>query len=406
MDNAPLPAPAEEAKHVTIWNREEHRKVAGNAAPLRRNLEKYLIKHPECEEYTGQDKDPNRAPIDPITGRRIIHLNEHVPIWHTMENRKVTGNAAPLRKNLQAYLRKHPHCEVYNNQDKQPRHQSVVPLWGNSVPTQPTTTTVPTTAATLSPAVSAAFRRTGEPGPSTTILGPASSRARSSGPPPSSGPMRDVFYKSAYHPSGVETGAQPPIRYVYSAAGRSHQHASFGGPQQPFAPPPPAPPPGSFAAASPPAASPTPGTPSYADMVSSWSNQPEWTQPYPHAPGSFTGPPAVGTPQTSSLFSANMYATSAMDTGECNANAIPIPGRLRERQDIVMGASLGASLGTSAHFPGELMGYLGTTPRSMEHDPDLMQFSPSNFLSIGPPARSPPLAIPQPQARTTTLPYH
>lgn len=110
------PAPTEDvdmdavegAKHVTIWNTIELRKVAGNAAPLRRNLARFLAAHPECQEYTGQDKDPALAGA----------LDKHVPIWHKTYQRKVTGNAAPLRKNLAAYLRKHTHCEVYDGQDK------------------------------------------------------------------------------------------------------------------------------------------------------------------------------------------------------------------------------------------------------------------------------------------------
>lgn len=108
----------EAATHVTIWNREECRKIAGNAAPLRRNLARYLKRHPECEEYTNQDKVPGFANqgTDPTTGSRI--QNDHVPIWHCWEQRKVTGNAAPLRKNLAAYLKKHPECEVYSGQDK------------------------------------------------------------------------------------------------------------------------------------------------------------------------------------------------------------------------------------------------------------------------------------------------
>jgi len=115
-------APAEGARHVTIWNTVECRKIAGNAAPLRRNLAKYLQRHPECEVYNEQDKrvgGMEDAPVDPISGER---LNVHVPMWHKAENRKVTGNAAPLRKNLAAYLKRHPECEVYNGQDKDPNY--------------------------------------------------------------------------------------------------------------------------------------------------------------------------------------------------------------------------------------------------------------------------------------------
>lgn len=55
--------------HVGIWNRREKRKIAGNAAPLRRNLDRYFSSHPDCEVYTNQGKPPGWKPKKKIARR-------------------------------------------------------------------------------------------------------------------------------------------------------------------------------------------------------------------------------------------------------------------------------------------------------------------------------------------------
>jgi len=41
-----------------------------------------------------------------------------VPIWNHAQKRKITGNSAPLERNLQKYLKQHTDCEVLVAQDK------------------------------------------------------------------------------------------------------------------------------------------------------------------------------------------------------------------------------------------------------------------------------------------------
>jgi len=110
------PQPTEVApKRITMWNKRENRKISGNAAPMEKNIDEYLRKHPECEVYNGQ-----RSQLDPAIRAAQLAAEPRITIWNKTERRKVSGNAAPLEKNIEEYLRKHPDCSIYEGQDKRP----------------------------------------------------------------------------------------------------------------------------------------------------------------------------------------------------------------------------------------------------------------------------------------------
>jgi len=109
------PSSSDKARRITVWNRTTKRKVSGNAAPMEKNLSEYLRKHPDCELYTGQDRF-----LTTEEKQSLIAEQNRIPIWNKLEQRKISGNAAPSEKNLAEYLRNRPHCEVYAGQDKPP----------------------------------------------------------------------------------------------------------------------------------------------------------------------------------------------------------------------------------------------------------------------------------------------
>jgi len=127
---APVSAPTvieSQDKRVAVWNRTTKRKVAGNAAPMHKNLSEYLQRHPDCELYHGQD-----AKMSPEEKKAIIAAQNRIAIWNKVTRRRVSGNAAPREKKLEEYLRKHPECEVYNGQDKLPMESQTTPVFSNS----------------------------------------------------------------------------------------------------------------------------------------------------------------------------------------------------------------------------------------------------------------------------------
>ena len=81
---------------VALWNTVYQRKICGASAPLARNLEKYLVKHLDCEVYCGHDKLPENLTSQgaPRLDRReaapnMQPLRKRVTIWHKVQNRKV-----------------------------------------------------------------------------------------------------------------------------------------------------------------------------------------------------------------------------------------------------------------------------------------------------------------------------
>lgn len=356
-------SPEEAGKHVTIWNRHECRKIAGNAAPLRRNLHKYLKKHPECEVYDGQDKDPHRAQagsIDPITGETVGPQNEHVPMWHKLDRRKVTGNAAPLKKNLQTYLRKHPECEVYNGQDK--RHhiltcgQSVLatakdkgPGSSQFAPVKP-----PENGARTPCSCRSTSSVMGPNDPGFTPIGTASGAVGSKTPL-----SLNVAPAERNHGSGSHSQFPlAPETLVWFNAMQQHQdacaHKCTNGCKndQDVDPP-------------------LDTELSYKEMVSSWSNHPTWCSIF--ANPSFHMP-SGGQPPPISFPSENLLAPKA----------IPIPGRILDHGDCFIGTSCGTSIGAPPTDPKDVAYLLDDSsraPQSVDMT-EPMDFSPSHYLKM------------------------
>ena len=90
---------------------------------MEHNLAKYLARHPECEVYCGQDQggsgptctgEAENRPVGASAKPRAGPIQKRVTLWHRVQKRKVVGNAAPLEKNVHAYLAKHPEYEIYD----------------------------------------------------------------------------------------------------------------------------------------------------------------------------------------------------------------------------------------------------------------------------------------------------
>lgn len=116
-DNAGNENDPEAERRVTIWNWREQRKLSGNSAPFKKNLKDYIRKHPDWEEYVGQDKDA-------ITGKKLAlkkmappapHDRDHP--WYTMQR---TGAMPPIPPVVSPHMAA-PHMSTYGTRSTQSR---------------------------------------------------------------------------------------------------------------------------------------------------------------------------------------------------------------------------------------------------------------------------------------------
>lgn len=105
---------SETPKRVWMWNNKDGYKICGNSAPLYGNVQKYLERSPDMEIYCGQDHDdrlPENWRMETHSGKRVRLTNGRLFLRDKETKRRLGGNACPLYRNMDTFLRKNPRYE-------------------------------------------------------------------------------------------------------------------------------------------------------------------------------------------------------------------------------------------------------------------------------------------------------
>jgi hypothetical protein len=103
-------------KRVTIWNWREQRKLSGNSAPFKKNLRDYIRKHPDWEQYVGQDKDA-------ITGKKLSPKKMKPPAPIDPDHPWYTNGGMPQSPSSAREASATPHTSSYGTRSSQSRLQ-------------------------------------------------------------------------------------------------------------------------------------------------------------------------------------------------------------------------------------------------------------------------------------------
>lgn len=91
-------------ERVPMWDPIRKQKVSGAAAPKRKNITMYIKKYPQRSIFT----------TDRETGLERV---ARITIWDTKNMHMISGDSAPSEYTLLEYLVDHPDCDIYDGQD-------------------------------------------------------------------------------------------------------------------------------------------------------------------------------------------------------------------------------------------------------------------------------------------------